>query len=206
MGQINKKDGDSMRYKPSIIPQDISKLILEKFPTAKVIIEEVGVEPNAPDIKRYILRFNELNTPIEFRLGYNLLFLIDGKPTKAIQHMPLSGSGRGLTLGGVHIKGEFDDIREWLDNISKYIQPAEVPKVNEIARKCLGKEEKVEVRKEMVIIYYDVFFVIITPHTGSFYKNKGNRLLHLGEFDSEPVDKFFRLAKDYAHMVRTGQL
>ena len=195
-----------MGNEAAIRPEHIKKIILEKFPTAQVTIEEAGVEPEHPDIKRYIIKFNELNTPIEFRLGYNLLLLIDGIPTKVIKHMPLSSSGRGMELGGVHITGEFDDIKEWLNNISKYIQPAEVPKVQSIARKYLGKEERVEVKRNMVIIYYDVFFVIVTTHTGFFHKNKGNRLIFFTDFDRNPIDKFFRLAVDYARMVRTGQL
>jgi len=190
----------------TINPSDIEAIIKTKFPSGKISIKAEGEEPEFKGVSRYSIRFVCLDTPIEFKLGYNLVLLIDGRPTKFMPHMPISGSGRGLTLGGVHIKGEFAEIEEWLDQISKYIQQGEVPKVQELARKFLGKEEKVQLKKGMIIIYYDVFFVIIIPHSGGIYKNKGNRLLYLTEFDKKPIETFFRLAKDYANMVRTDQL
>lgn len=189
-----------------IKPSDIEKIIKIKFPSAKVSIAAQGEEPEYKGVERYSIKFVCLDTPIEFKLGYNLVLLIDGRPIKFMPHMPISGSGRGLTLGGVHIKGEFAEIEEWLGQISKYIQPGEVPKVQELARKYLGKEIRVQEKKGMIIIYYDMFFIIITPHSGGIYKNKGNRLIYLIEFDKKPIETFFRQAKDYASMIGTGQI
>jgi len=189
-----------------INPSDIEKIIKSKFPSANVSIKNEGQEPDFAGVERYSIKFACLDMPIEFKLGYNLVFLIDGRPIKFMPHMPISGSGRGLTLGGVHIKGEFEEIEEWLNQISKYIQPGEVPQVQQFARKYLDKEEKVQVKKGMIIIYYDLFFIIITPHSGGIYKNKGNRLIYLIEFDKKTIETFFRQAKDYANMIRTGQL
>src|SRR3989338_8453637 len=100
-----------------INPSDIEKIIRKKFPSAKVTIEAHGVEPEFPTIERYSIKFVCLDTPIEFKLGYNLVLLIDGRPTKVSQHISLAVPG-GLTLGGVHIKGEFEEIEEWLNQIS----------------------------------------------------------------------------------------
>ena len=190
----------------AIKPSDIEKIIKIKFPNANVTIEAHGVEPESPTIERYSINFVCLDTPIEFKLGYNLVLLVDGRPIKASQHITLAVP-KGITLGGnVHIRGELEEIEGWLGQISKYIQPGEVPKVQALARQHLGKELRVQEAKKMIIIYYDVFFIIVTPHSGSIYKNKGNKLIFFIEFDKRPIETFFRMSKDYANMIRTGQI
>ena len=179
-----------------LTPQEIEKIIKNKFPQAQVLIEDRGIAPGYPDLRRASIRMYLFGSLVQFNYGENIVLLLDGHVVDALKNIPL------LTPKDVKDAVEF-----WLNDIQKYLSHHELPEVKHLARKYLGNEDKVERQTRALYVFYDVFFIVITPFAAFLFLKSTRKLVYFKRYNNDSeLEAFFKLSVVYAEHIRQGKI
>ncbi len=180
-----------------ITPQEIEQIIHASYPKAKVGISDEGEAPGYNGkVRRYSIITELFGVEIKFNLGENLIFLVEKAPMAALKSIPLLDEKivRGYAAG-------------WIANIHDYIGKREVPKVRQLSEKYIGKEKGVQVEARRVIVFFDMFHIIISPTLAGLYLTSTHRLVYQMNIENEKsLETFFSMVPAYERQIIAGQI
>ncbi|HLG24506.1 MAG TPA: hypothetical protein VI564_06275 [Candidatus Nanoarchaeia archaeon] len=176
--------------------KQIADIIKNKYPDIQVDIIDKGEIQNISDFRRCSIQAHIFGSLLKFNYGENLVLILDDDVVDAIKHVAL-----------LHPNEITKAINYWLDNIQTYLTSHELPIVKHLARKWLGKEEKIEKKPRILNAFYDLFFVSINPFTAFLFLKSTRRLVYIKRFNNQDeLEEFFKLAAHYAQEIRAGQI
>lgn len=179
-----------------ITPQEISDIIKAKYPQAQVKIIDKGIVPGTPALRRSTIRTHLFGSLVELNYGENLIILLDGHVVDALKHVPL--------LWPNTIK---EAVELWMNDIQRYLSHHDLPLVKRLAEKYLGKEENIKRETRALYVFYDKFFIVVTPFAVFLFLKVTRRLVYFKNFKNESeLEEFFKLAVEYANSIRKGEI
>ena len=171
---------------------DIVNIIKSKYPKAEVKVYDCGKQGG---IKKYSIEFQLNSSKITFNIGPNLVFSIAHLPRDVLKQLPL-----------IHPDTAKDFVIKCLENLPKYLKKEKLPEIKDFARKYLGKEEKVEKKDQATYIFFDKFYVIVTPTAVHLLLKSNDNHIFFKEFKQKSdLEDIFKKLVFYADSINKGE-
>jgi len=175
-----------------IDPKEVVAIVKASYHNAKCSIEDKTVKGSP--FRRFSVKTELSGSIIVINCGENMVLLIDNVPREVFKHLSLA-----------HPNTAKAEIQLWMKNIKDYLKIQKPPEVKTLARKYLGKENKVVKKNNGVFIYYDKFYLVITPNKAMFILSSTKRVVNVQDINTEEeIELFFGNAKYHEENINKG--
>ena len=176
--------------------QDLIRFIQLKLPNSKIHFKFQGKSSISKEIDRVIIKTDINGEEIQFNLGENLVFILEGVPRAILKNQVLLKSNEVQKF-----------VENCINNVEIYLQSTNIPNIQNHVRRYFGNELEIKKLKKAIYIYYDLFYFIVTPEIIILCLKSNNRTVTVIQIkDKINLDNIFNKLKYFVNDIRDGRI